>query len=178
MRAVASSFVVAVVVIVVAGSGCGAATVDFDVPVRAETRLEGAGLVDQVLGSVGFADLENVDFETTQEFKNNDVRREQVVDARVTVLNLSITSPQGANFDWLNSIAFTAAAAGEDSVAIASATVDDGEAAVACDVESVDVGPLVRAPKLEITTETDARAPPNDTTVQVDVNFHIRAEVL
>lgn len=177
MRSVASRSAL-VAVAVAAVTGCGTPTVDFDVPISAETSLEGAGLIDQLLGDFGFADFANVDLEASQEFKNEDVRREQVVDARLTFLNLTIQSPQGANFDWLDSITFSVAADGEDTVEAASATVDDGQTAVACDVNDVDLSPFVRAAKMEITTAADARSPPNDTTIKVDLNFKIKAEVL
>lgn len=171
-------FTVVVAFVAVSAVGCSTPTIDFDVPISAETSLEGAGLLDQILSNFGFADFANVDLEASQEFENNDVRREQVVDARMTFLNLTIKSPQGANFDWLDSVAFSVAAEGEDTVEVASATVDDGNTTVACDVNDVDLSPFVRASKMEITTEADARSPPNDTTITVDLNFKIKAEVL
>ncbi len=178
MRLVFSRAVLTAFVVVAAGAGCGTPTVDFDVPISAETSLEGAGLIDQILGNFGFADFANVDLEASQEFKNEDVRREQVVDARMTFLNLSIKSPQGANFDWLDSVKFSVAADGEDTVEAASATIDNGETDVSLDVNDVDLSPFVRSETMEITTEADARSPPNDTTITVNLNFKIKAEVL
>lgn len=173
-----SLLVVAVVVVVTGAVGCGPPTITFDVPISAETTVQTGGLIDQLLDQFGFADFANIDLEGTQEFKNEDVRREQVVNARLEFLNLTIKDPQGANFDWLDALSFSVAADGQETAEVASATIDNGKAAVSCDVEDIDLSPFVREETMEITTEATARHPPQDTTVQVDLNFIITAEVL
>lgn len=162
----------------VVATGCGAPTVTFDVPVNARTTVERGTVVDQLLDQLGFADLASVDLEATEEFENNDVRREQVVAARVTSLNLAVEAPQGANFDWLDAVRFSVAAGDVAAAEVGSADIADGTAAVACVVNDVDIAEFVRKSRIDITTEATARRPPQDTTVRVDVTFQITAEVL
>ncbi len=165
-----------VVVTLGLGTACGPPQVTFDVPVTAETTVEGAGLIDDVLGAFGFEDFGAIDLEETQEFQNQDVRREQVTSARLTTLNLTIVSPQGANFDWLNSLSFSVGADGLDKIELASKDIDDGQSAVALELVDVDISAYVRGERMAITTAANARKPPDDTTVQVDLNFKISAE--
>jgi hypothetical protein len=171
-----SPVVAVVFVVVAAGAGCGPPVITFDVPVSGETTVDSGGLIGELLGGLGFDDFAALDLEGTQEFKNEDVRKEQVTSAFVTSLNLSIQEPQGANFDWLNAIAFSASADDVDTEEVASADIPDGKSAVACEVAGVDVGPYIRADSFSITTEVEAVHPPQDTTVRVDVVFKISAE--
>ncbi len=168
----------AAIAVVVAASACGTPIVSFEVPVNAETTIASGGLIEQILANFGFADFANVDLADTREFDNNNVQREQVTSARLTSLTLSIQSPQGANFDWLDELSFSVEAEGESTVEVANKTVADGQAAFACDLESVELAPYVRASSFAITTEANARRPPQDTTVRVDLTFAIAAEIL
>ncbi len=158
------------------GTACGPPLVTFDVPVTAETTIQQGTLIEDVLGVFGFEDFAAIDLADTREFKNSDIRREQVTSARLTTLNLSISSPQGANFDWLNSLSFSVAADGQDDVEVASKDIADGQSSFACDIEDVDLAAYVREERMAITTEANARKPPQDTTVRVDLNFVISAE--
>lgn len=163
---------------VIGSVGCGPPTVTFDVPVHAETVVEEGTLIDEVLGAFGFEEFAGLDLEGTQEFQNEDVRREQVTQARLTLLNLSIVEPQGANFDWLNSFTLSVEAADLDKIEVASKEVDDGQEAFSGDIVNVDLAAYVREEFMEITTDVNASRPPQDTTVAIDVNFKITAEVL
>ncbi len=168
----------AVVAVVVGACACAPPTVTFDVPISAETLVTEGSLLEEILGDFGFGELADLDIEGTSEFENEDVRREQVVTARLTVLNLSIKAPQGANFDWLDSVAFSVAADGEEDAPVGDKTIDNGLAAFACDLDDVDLSPYIRASSMAVTTQADAIHPPQDTTVQVDLNFSITAEIL
>jgi hypothetical protein len=161
---------------VVAASGC-VPVVAFNVPLSAETTVEGGGVLEQFLDALGFGDLASVDFSSTDEFENNDVRREQVTSARLTALTLTIASPQGADFDWLDAIAFSVETDGEPKVEVASGRVADDAVAATLELEDVELAPYVRAPAFAITTDVTARRPPQDTTVRVDLVFAIAAEL-
>lgn len=160
----------------VVGGGC-VPVVAFDVPLTAETTVEGGGVLEQFLDAFGFGDFANVDFSSTDEFENNDVRREQVTSARLTALTLTIASPQGADFDWLDEVAFSVDADEQPGVEVASGTIADDAVAATLDLEDVELAPYVRAPGFSITTDVNARRPPQDTTVRVDLVFAIAAEL-
>ncbi len=157
---------------------CGTPVVSFDVPISAEATFERGNVLEQLLEVFGFEDFANVDLESTREFDNNDVRREQVQSARLTSLNMSIVSPAGANFDWIDELSFFVEASGEAKARAASKTVQDGQAAFACDLDDLELAPYVRASSFAITTEANARRPPQDTTVKVDLQFRISATIL
>ncbi|MDP2340540.1 MAG: hypothetical protein Q8O67_06265 [Deltaproteobacteria bacterium] len=167
-----------VVVVLLCSVGCDPPTITFDVPITADAVVAEGGLIGQILGNFGFGELADIDLEGTSEFENEDVRREQVVAASMTQLNLTIKAPQGANFDWLDSVTFSVAADGEETERVASKTVDNGQSAIACDRDDVDLSPYIRAASMAITTEADAIHPPQDTTVTIDLNFSVTAEIL
>jgi len=173
------SVALAALLLPVLGSGCGTPSVSFDVPINAEAEIDGGGggILDPLLGAFGFDGFNNLNLETTKEFENNDVRREQVTSARIKSLNLTIVSPQGANFDFLDEISFSVAAEGEDKALVASKTIDNGLTAVALDLEDVQLAPFVQKSSFAITTQADGNQPPNDTTIQVDLVFGVTAEV-
>jgi len=160
----------------VASVGC-VPIVAFDVPLSAETTVEGGGVIEQFLDAFGFGDFANVELSSTDEFENNDVRREQVTSARLTALTLTIAAPQGADFDWLDEIAFSVSSDDQPTVEVASGSIADDAVAATLDLEDVELAPWVRAPSFAITTDVTARRPPQDTTVRVDLVFAIAAEL-
>lgn len=160
-------------------AGC-TPTVSFQVPVSGEARIPGAtgGLLDQVLGSFGFDGLDNLDFDTTQEFENNRVSREHVSSATLSSLKLSIASPANADFDWLDSITFTVAAENLDAVRVAKKSVNNGVSEFDCDIDDEELAEYVREKSFSIRTQADANSPPEDTTITIDLVFDVVAEVL
>ena len=162
------------------GAGCGGPTVSFDVPVSGEARIPGAtgGVLDQVLGSIGFDDLDNLDFDNTQEFENNEVSRDHVSSAKLSSLTLSIADPAGADFDWLDSITFTVSADNLEPVRVAQKEVADGVSTFDCDLDNVELAPFVREESFSIRTQADANNPPEDTTITIDLVFAVVADVL
>lgn len=165
------------VLFAIAAGAAGACVpvVSFDVPLAAETTVEQASLIEEFL-SLGFGDLASVELSSTEEFRNSDVRREQVKAARLTSLTLSIARPQGATFDWLDEIAFSVESEGLERVRVASATIPDDTVVFSAELDDVDLAPFVQASTFAITTDTTGRRPPQDTTVRVDMNFAISAE--
>ncbi len=161
-------------------AGCGGPSVSFEVPVSGEARIPGAsgGVLDQVLGSFGFDNLNNIDFDSTQEFENNEVTRDHVSSAKLSSLTLTVTDPAGADFDWLDSITFTVAADDIDAVQVASKDVANGVSEFDCDLDGVELAPYVREQSFSIRTKADANNPPEDTTITIDLVFDVVADVL
>lgn len=168
-----------VVPFVLAAGAC-APTVSFDVPVDGEATVAGAGggIIDDVLGSIGFDGFNNLDFDNTSEFQNNDVSREHVSSARIKSLHIAVVDPADANFDWIDEITFTVSAENEDTVQVASKIVPDGVGEFDCDLDDVELAPYVRQESVQIRTQADARNPPQDTTIRVEIVFGVTADVL
>lgn len=157
-------------------AGC-VPTIEFDVPISDEAVIESGTVLEQLLSGFGFEDLVSMDLSQTNAFENNDVRKAQVEEARLTQLTLTTTAPDGATFDFLDSIAFSVAAPELPDELVASKTVGD-VASFDCDLEDVDLAPYVRAESFSLTTDVDGRRPDEDTTVQAQLVFHIVARPL
>jgi hypothetical protein len=160
----------------VLGIGCNP-TIDFDVPIESTTTIAGGGLLPDLLGAFGLGDLASLDLEASREFENNDVRKEQVVGARLTLLRLTLVSGDDS-FDFLDSLAFSVAAPDLPKERVASKTIGDGVTTFECDLDDLELAPYVRAPSLELSSAVEGRQPADDTTIQIELNFAVKAEVI
>jgi len=91
---------------------------------------------------------------------------------------MTVTDPSDGNFDFLDSIKFTAKSSGLDDAEVAHKDVPDGIQNFLCDVDGAELAPYVRAESMEVVTDATARQPDKTTTVHVDANFHIIADVV
>jgi hypothetical protein len=168
---------IALVLVALGLSACNP-TIDFDVPVDGETTIAGGGLLPDLLGAIGFEDFTALDLSSSQEFENNDVRKEQVKAAKLKSATLTIVSGD-ASFDFLDALSFFVEADGLPEERVASkADVPDGVDTFTLDVDDLDIGPYVRAAAFEITTEVSGNQPSDDTTIRVELLFGVTAEVL
>ena len=83
--------------------GCEALPFEFDVPVQSSTTIEKGTLLETVIGDFGFTDLTTFDISDTQQFKNNNAQKDQVVTAKLTKLTLSISEPSAFQSMWSRS---------------------------------------------------------------------------
>jgi hypothetical protein len=167
-----------VALVALLSAGACVPTVEFDVPVSADTSIQGGGLLGGLLGSLGFDGLSSMDLSDTREFSANDTRKEQVTSAKLTQLEMTVTAPADGNFDFLDEISFTAQAQGVDDAEVAHKTVPNGVTNFLCDIDGAELAPFVKADTMSITTDVTAHQPADDTTIHVDANFHISAEVV
>lgn len=156
--------------------GCNP-TIDFEVPIESETTIEGGGLVPDLLNVFGLGDLASLDLEASREFQNNDVRKEQVVAARLTLLRLTIVEGDDS-FDFLDTLSFSVASPDLPKERVASKDVPDGVTTFDCDIDDVELAPYVRAPELELSSAVEGRQPAGDTTIKIELKFDVKAEVV
>lgn len=153
-------------------------TVEFDVPVSGDTTVPAGTVLEQVLDQFGFNAFTSMDISQSDQFKVNDVRKDQVTSTKLTKLTMTIKAPAGGNFDWLHKIQFEAAAANVSTQEVAHHDVPTGVSTFNCDLDGVDLAPYVKADSMSITTNANAQHPDSDTTVHVDASFHVTAQVL
>jgi len=165
-----------VVVCVFGLSACNP-SITFDVDIAGSGTIKAGGLLDKLLEDFGLGEFQNVDFSTTQEFKNNDVRREHVTKASLVSLQFKIESPADQNFDFLEKVEFYVEAPGLDKVLVASKTVPKGSKEFSFDVNAVDLGPYIRKERVSFTTEATGRNPTEDTKIQVSAKFSVTASL-
>lgn len=152
-------------------------TIDFAVPIEAETTIQGGGLLPDLLNTFGLGELASLDLEASREFENNDVRKEQVVAARLTLLRLSIVEGSD-NFDFIESLSFSVASPDLPKERVASKTVEEGVTTFECDLDDLELAPYVRAPSLELSSAVEGTQPADDTTIKIELNFDVKAEVI
>jgi len=168
-----------VVVLLGGGAASCVPTVEFDVPVSADTSVQGGGVLGGLLSALpGFDGFTSMDLSDSRQFSANDTRKDQVTSAKLTQLEMTVTAPAGGNFDFLDKIAFTAKADGVDDAEVAHKDVPNGVNNFLCDIDGAELAPFVKADSMTLTTDVTAHQPEDDTTVHVDANFHIVAEVV
>ena len=150
-------------------------TVAFDVDVSGQTTVEGGGLLEDLLDQFSFGDLANMDISSTAEFQNNQAEKERVSEARLTKVALTITAPEGQDFDFINEITFFVTAPGQPEREVATKAVPRGVRTFELDLADVDLAPYVRADQMSLTTAVNGRRPTEDTTIQADLVLHIIA---
>jgi hypothetical protein len=136
-----------------------------------------ATVVDQLLGAVAFAGLDKIDL--TEQFQNQGVTKDEVSSVVLSSMTLSIQSPQGETFDFLESLSFTAGAPGLPDVEIAHLdTVPKGATSLDLDIDpSVELAPYVVAPSMSITTQAMGSKPSQQTTLAAHVVFDVDANL-
>ncbi|MCB9637915.1 MAG: hypothetical protein H6728_14295 [Myxococcales bacterium] len=157
--------------------GCDG-TVTFDVPTSGNTTVLKGTLLEEFVDNFGFGNFLNMDISTSQEFKSNNVARERVTKTVLTKLTLTIESPEGQNFDFLQKVTFFVEASGLAKQEVATADIPTGSKTVTFTPTGADIGAYIRAEKFSITTEVKGRRPTQDTTVRADAVFQVSARVL
>lgn len=154
--------------------GC-APTVAFDVDVSGQTTVQRGTLLEELLEQFSFGAFMNMDVSSTSEFENNQAEKDRVVEARLVGATLTITAPEGQDFDFIDEITFFVEAPGQPEREVASKAVPRGVDTFQLDLEDVDLAPYVRAETMSVTTEVTGRRPDEDTTIRADLVFHIVA---
>jgi hypothetical protein len=94
-------------------AGCpGLGQVGFDVNTNGSSTVAGSPLGGVLSVFPAFAGFGSIDFSQSQQFQNNDTRKDHVVEARLTRLTLKVTSPAGDPLSFIQTIAFKAGATG------------------------------------------------------------------
>jgi hypothetical protein len=165
---------VPVVAALVMGAGCG---VSFPVNIDAKSTIPGGGLFSQIVPNQ-FADFTSLDLSQSQDFKNAGVAKDHVDSAKLTSVTLSIVSPAGGTFEWLDDVAFFVETDGQPKKQIAHKTgIPNDATKVSLDVDGVELAPYIRADKMSITTSATAHAPREDTKIDAALVFDVDPRV-
>jgi hypothetical protein len=150
-----------------------------EVSVMAESRIPRRSVLDELIGNLSFAGFDGFDLSQSQQFENQGYSKDQIDSVHMLELNLRITDPADANFDFIDSIRFYAEAEGLPRVLVAElADVPDGVTTLALDVKSsVELRPYVVAPAMTLTTEATGVRPPEETTVEAEAIFDVDVNV-
>jgi len=128
-------------------------------------------------------DVLTPDMETNSDsqFEVNDTRKDLIEEIKLTELTLKITSPDDADFSFLESLEVYISADGLDEIKIASKEVDANNSSNTLDVDVLDVDLKEYIKKdnfnLRMNTVTD-EAITSDHTIEVNSTFFVDAKIL
>lgn len=154
----------------VAATSCDGTLAHIDVKTGASAVVEGATLLEQLAGDMGFGDFVSMDLAAEEELANQGVGPGDIKDVRLIEFALTVTDPQGGDLSWLESMELYVEAPGVERALIASAdSFPEGVASVSFDLYDVDLTPYAVSEEMTLATEVSGRRPDEDTTIQADV---------
>jgi hypothetical protein len=148
----------------------------FDVTVTGQSTVPGSSLPTSSLVPLplNFADFGSLDLSSTQDFKNQGISTNEIQSVKLKSVTMTISSPSGANFDFLNSIEFDASAQGQSQQAVAQLTpVPRSSTGLSLAVNGVELAPYVTAPSMSVTTSAQGVPPDQDTTLNAVLVFEV-----
>ena len=153
-----------------AATSCDGTLAHIDVKTGASAVVEGATLLEQLAGDMGFGDFVSMDLAAEEELANQGVGPGDIKDVRLIEFALTVTDPQGGDLSWLESMELYVEAPGVERALIASAdSFPEGVASVSFDLYDVDLTPYAVSEEMTLATEVSGRRPDDDTTIQADV---------
>ena len=153
-----------------AATSCDGTLAHIDVKTGASAVVEGATLLEQLAGDMGFGDFVSMDLAAEEELANQGVGPGDIKDVRLIEFALTVTDPQGGDLSWLESMELYVEAPGVERALIASAdSFPEGVASVSFDLYDVDLTPYAVSEEMTLATEVSGRRPDEDTTIQADV---------
>jgi hypothetical protein len=153
--------------------------------VTSQTTIEGdssplGALLDQF---PGFAQFASMDFSTNQDLVNQGVTKENISSVTVTDVTLTIRSPQSQDFDFLDSLGFSAQAEGMTAKPVASRTgisalgLEAPNPTLALEVTGEELVDIVTAPEMSIQVDGSGRLPREDTQIDAVVRLRVEAHL-
>lgn len=134
-------------------------------------------IVDEFVGTLGLG-FENFDIDQSDEFQNGGYSKDQIDSVRVLSIRLEVLSPDGGNFDFLDSISFYAEAEGLPRIQIASlAAIPEGERVLEMNIDDAQLVEYVVSPSVTISTDATGTKPAEQTTIKGDIIFDVDINV-
>lgn len=151
---------------------------DFDITRSAESVVSGSVLT-QVLGSIGFASLSDLNFSNSAEMKNSGVKPSQIDSIKMTLLRLKVKKPAtGQDLTFLSSVKFYAESSGLPKVLVAEGgPFAAGSGQVDLKLAGAELKPYATAASMSLTTEVSGHAPAQDTTIEATVTLRVNVNV-
>ncbi len=151
---------------------------NIQVETSSETTIPARSLVEDLVGNLAFLGFDGFDISQSEEFQNGGYTKDQIDSVRILSLQLEIVAPEGATFDFLESIHFFVEAEGLPRVQIAGlAAIADGQTLLDLDIDKVELLEYVVSPTIKITTEATGLRPEQETQVKADLIFDVDVNV-
>jgi hypothetical protein len=146
---------------------CTGTLISIDVDGESETTVTRGTILEDLVGSMGFGDFLDMDITSASELENQGVAPGDIQDVALTVFYLEATDPDGADLEFLESVALYVESPGLPRVLVASANeFPEGAARVDFVLEDLDLTDYVVSQSLTFQTEVTGHRPADDTTVK------------
>jgi hypothetical protein len=144
-----------------------------------QASIPQATLVDQLLGgALDFAGLNSIQFD--QQFANQGVSKDEVDSVHLESFDVTIDSPKGETFDFLEAITVTASSDGLPTIAVAKLDpVPKGKTKIHLEVNAdAELKPYVVAPSMTLGVSVKGQHPAHDTQVNAEASLDVDVHVL
>lgn len=138
-----------------------------DIEGSATTQIEGASILETLVGDLGFESFVSMNLVESEELENQGVEPGDIKNARLVSFELEAMSPSDGDLSFIDEMTILVSAPGLDEAALASA--DDfpgGTPLVAFDVQDVDLTEYIVSESLTIGTDVTGRRPDETTVVE------------
>ena len=150
----------------------------FEIEETSRSVVPGASLLEQFAGDLGFSEFASFSVSENQTLANQGVTKEQIDSVTISELKLTISSPMGTDFTFLDSLSFFASAEGLEKRRIASGgPFEMGEDVIILTLDDVELKPYAVASAMQITTEVEGRRPDEETTIDANITMLVDVDV-
>lgn len=162
----------------IAALACACGPVPFTTELKGEAVIQGSPLGQAFNMFPPLSGFANFDFDSNQDFKNNDATRAQVKSMKVTQVTLRIVSPPTQGFSFLESIELSAKSGDLEQKVASKAGIDvlglgAPNPTLKLDVVDVELVGFLRAPSMSIITRGTGHQPAQETRVEATVKFQV-----
>jgi len=150
----------------------------FTITVREDSTVvvERGTILENLVSDLGFPSFVDLDLTETEELANQGVEPGDIKEVFLVDFVLEAVSPPGADLAFLDTLDVLVSAPGFPEVVIAHQDdFPEGVAAVALDLEPVDLTPYVVSQSMSITTDVRGHRPEVDT--EVEARFAVKVRV-
>lgn len=143
-----------------------------------QSTIPQGSVLEQFVGDLGFGEFFEMDLSQNQELRNQGVEKHQIDSVYLTSLELTITTPQDADFTFIDTLEFYVESEGLPRQRIAyGGPFDVGVNTVSLSLDDVDLANYVAAATMQVTTEAEGRRPAEDTTISAALGFAVDVNV-
>lgn len=138
-----------------------------DVDGQATTRVEGATILETLVGDLGFESFVSMNLVESEELQNQGVEPGDIRNARLVSFELEAVAPDGADLSFLQEMSISVSSPDLEEQTLAQAGgFPEGASLVPFDVEDVDLTDYIVSESLTIGTDVTGSRPEQTTDVQ------------
>ena len=172
------AFLLLPLVVAIVWMACDATLTTIEVGEEASSTIQEGTLLEELLDDLGFGSFLDMDITQAEELQNQGVRDEDIHGVSLTLLELEVTSPEGGDLSFLESMDFYVEAPDLDRIRVASCNdFPEGESLVSFDLMDVDLHDYVVSESMTLTTEVTGHRPDDETTVEARFALDIEVTV-